>query len=361
MKNNIIDNIGIQFNSYVVPKVEPLIGRKWILNGEYNSFYNYIKDRYQGSPTNAGIINAYSAYIYGEGLIDEKTGLPPTFISKNDVRLSCLDYYTYGGYAVQVIWNMARTEPVLLKYTPIFKYGLNQNNKGDIDGYWYCYDWCKTWKYKPQFFKKFTGKYTGNDVEVLIIQRPSSNNYFSNPAYTSGLQYAHIEEELSNSSINHILNGFSAGKVINVFNATGEISDELKKEYSDKIKEKLTGSSNTNKVIVSVNDSVDSKITVDSIEIPQLNENYVYFSEEAKKQLFSSHSVTSPALFGIRDGGGLGNNSEELQTARREIYRMVINPSRDVIIDGFNQIINNKKTYDLKFKDFIDFEFTKSN
>lgn len=350
--NKSYDNIGIYCNNYIVPNVEPLIGRKWILNGEYNSFYKYVKERYQGSPTNAGIINSYTAYIYGEGLIDTTTGMAPTFINKTDTRLICQDFYTYGAFAIQIIWNLARTKPVLVKYTPVFKYGLQQAKNGEIDGYWYSYDWEKTWKYKPTFFKKFTGKYTGSDVEVLIVQRPSSNNYFANPSYTAGLQYAQIEEELSNATINHILNGFSAGKVINVYNASGEISDELKEEYVKKIKDKLTGSNNNNKVIVSVNDNPDSKITVDQIEVQQLNENFVYFSEEAKKQLFASHSVTSPALFGIRDGGGLGNNSEELQTARKEIYRMIINPSRDIIIDGLNGIVNNNE---LKFKDF-DFE-----
>jgi hypothetical protein len=30
------------------------------------TFFKYIKDRYNGSPTNAGIINSYVNYIIGE-------------------------------------------------------------------------------------------------------------------------------------------------------------------------------------------------------------------------------------------------------------------------------------------------------
>jgi len=347
-----IENIEINFNSYVVPKVEPVIGRKWILNGEYNSFYNYVKDRYQGSPTNNGIINAYTSYIYGEGLVNDET--PLSQLNKNDLRLICQDFYTYGAFAVQIIWNLTRTFPIIIKYTPVFKYGLSQNIKGDIDGYWYCYDWTKTWKYKPEFYPKYTGKYKNCDVEVLIIQRPSSNNYFSNPSYVSGLQYAQLEEELSNSAINHILNGFSAGKIINVYNNSGSLSEELKREQSKKIIEKLTGSSNNNKVIVSVNDNPDNKITVDSIDIPELNQQYQYFAEESKRQLFAAHSVTSPRLFGSTDGSGFGNNAEEMKTARKEIYRMVINPSREIIIDGLMSILENipNEKYNIYFKDF---------
>lgn len=350
-ENNIIV---IETSSYIIPDITPVIGRKWITNGEYNKFYNYIRDRYNGSPTNAGVINSYTAYIYGEGLSSDGTSIP--LLSNSDTRLICQDYYTYGAYAIQIIWNLARTHPVKIKYTPVYKYGLNQNSDGDIDGYWYCYDWLKTWRYRPEFFNKFTGSYTGNDIEVLIVQRPSSNNYFSNPSYISGLQYAQMEEELSNASINHILNGFSAGKVINIYNSSGSLDEDTKEEYAKKVKEKLTGSTNTNKVIVSVNDNPDSKITVDTIELPKLNEQYVYFSEESKKQIFAAHSVTSPALFGQRDGGGLGNNSEEMSTARKELYRMIIKPAREVIIDGLNEVLNiTQEKYNPKFTDFSDY------
>lgn len=344
----------INLSSYVVPVIEPQIGRKWILNGTDNSFFNYVKDRYQGSPTNSGIINAYTAYIYGNGLKDGDENL--SILSKTDIRLICQDLYTYGAYAIQIIWNLAKTAPVLLKYTPVFKYGLQQNSSGDIDGYWYCYDWTKQGKYKPTFYPKFNGQYKNANVEVLIVQRPSSNNYFANPSYVSGLQYAHIEEELANASINHILNGFSAGKIINIYNASGDLDEEVKKEMAKKITNKLVGTSNNNKVIVSVNDNQDSKITVENIEITKVNDQYTYFSEESKRQIFSSHSVTSPALFGQRDGGGLGNNSEEMVTARKELYRMVISPVREVIIDGLESVLSfHPENFELNFTDFTDF------
>jgi hypothetical protein len=53
----------------------------------------------------------------------------------------------------------------------------------------------------------------------------SSEPYFPQPDYLSGLQYAHLEE-LSNSAINHVLNGFSAGS--NVVKS-GVPTDELER------------------------------------------------------------------------------------------------------------------------------------
>jgi hypothetical protein len=47
----------LNLNNYITP-VDIHIGKKFITNGVNNDFFKYIKDRYNGSPTNAGIINS---------------------------------------------------------------------------------------------------------------------------------------------------------------------------------------------------------------------------------------------------------------------------------------------------------------
>jgi len=58
----------IKLESYVRPDIVEKQGSEWVLNGANNSFYKYIIDRYNGSPTNSAIIDAYSQMIYGVGL-----------------------------------------------------------------------------------------------------------------------------------------------------------------------------------------------------------------------------------------------------------------------------------------------------
>jgi hypothetical protein len=59
-------------------------------------------------------------------------------------------------------------------------------------------------RYKPRLYPKFDGVYKDNAIELLTFNRISSEPYFPQPDYLSGLQYAHLEEELSNSAINHV-------------------------------------------------------------------------------------------------------------------------------------------------------------
>jgi hypothetical protein len=58
----------VNLSNYVRPQVEEHIGRKWVLNGKKNWFFQYIIDRYNGSPTNESVINVYNELLYGKGI-----------------------------------------------------------------------------------------------------------------------------------------------------------------------------------------------------------------------------------------------------------------------------------------------------
>ena len=49
----------INLASYVRPEVKEYYGRKWVLNGEKNSYPQYVIDRRIGSPTNGSIIEVF--------------------------------------------------------------------------------------------------------------------------------------------------------------------------------------------------------------------------------------------------------------------------------------------------------------
>ena len=342
----------VQLSKYIQPEITPYLSKKWILNGEFNSFYKYIGDCYEGSVTNAGIINAFSNYIHGEGLIDLNGSNINKYLSKKDVRLICLDYKLYGGFSVQVIWNLLKTKPIQIKYIPIYKLGLSLDKNMITNGYWYCFDWELNARYKPILYPKFDGVYKGNDVEILMVQRPSSKPFFSNPDYVSALQYAEVEMELANATINHILNGFQGGTIINCNGGVPE-TEELKELYRRKIIDGLTGTNNNNKLVVSFNDNEEQSIKVETIPLPELNQSYESFNSTAETKIIIGHSAPPILFSGTRDGGGFSNNADETKVATEALYKKTINPMREVIIDGLNDIFKFiDSSIDLDFKDF---------
>lgn len=368
MKDKKFDLEVIELSKYSPPKVTINLNNKWLLNGDNNSYFKYIKECYDNSPTNSAIINSLANYIVGEGLVDINTGKEvKRIISKSDVRLLSLDYKTFGAYAIQILWNDADNvldkKPVKIKHIPIYKIGLNTNDEMEVDGYWYSFDWDNTTKFPPKFFHKFDGTFKSEleddtvdpNIEILVIQRPSSNDFFSNPDYISGLVYAEIEGELANSTISHIQNGFQGGAIINM-NGGVPPTEELKREYKRKIVGELTGTNNTNKLIVSFNENPEQAMTIDRIDVAELNAQYESFDETAERKLIIAHAVPPILFSGLRGGNGLGNNAEEIQTATQSLYRKVVDPMREVILEGLQFVLNYiEPNIELDFLNFDSF------
>ena len=94
---------------------------------------------------------------------------------------------------------------------------------------------------------------------------------------------------------------------------------------------------------------------------------WVEMSKQSVSQILAGHRVTSPILFGIRaEGGGLGNNADELRDAYSLFNNTVIIPFQTTLLKGLDKIFRvNDINLDLYFKtlkpaDFIDLEVTKT-
>ena len=207
------------------------------------------------------------------------------------------------------------------------------NSKGVIDKVYYSFDWDKTYKYKPQPIPIFMGKMTDKEMILVIKPYQSGNFYFSYPDYMAGLQYAEMEEEISNFSINHIKNGLSFGYVIN-FNNGGSLQPEEKDEIERRIKQKLTGSENAGRFILSFNDGKEAEVTVEKLDVNDAHNQWESLRTDAAQQILVAHGVTSPLLFGMPSAGGFGANADELNVASKLLQDYQISPKQEQFLDA---------------------------
>jgi hypothetical protein len=341
--------------------IKPLYGRKWITNGIDNSNFKTYKNAYDDSPTNSSIINAFVNYVFGEGLIDVKGGEKcytniKSIISQEDALLIVQDYKTYGGYAAQIIWNsatnIANKKPIKIEYMPIYKLGVNYDGANKVDGYWYSYDWGNRARYKPAMYPKFSGKYKGKNLEILYVRRPTAEPFFPVPDYLSGIYWAKVEGELAYAAQNHFKNCLTAMTVINYNN--GRISDkEVAKTEADKVRKRVTGSENQGATIVSFNDGAEESVIVDQLHPPELNQQNVFYAEEAERKLIVAHSAPPVLFAGSNNGGGFSSNADEIAVATKGLYRRHIKPMREIILNGLQSVFDliDTEIY-LDFKDF---------
>lgn len=349
----------VKMSAFQPIDIKPVYGRKWITNGVNNINFQTYKNAYDDSPTNASIINAFVNYVYGDGLVDKLKGETSikSIISQEDVLLMVQDYKTYGGYSAQIIWNAATNlkdkKPLKIEYMPVYKLGVNYDGDNKVDGYWYSYDWNNRARYKPTLYPNFNGKYKDNNLEILYVRRPTAEPFFPIPDYLAGIPWAQVEGELANAGKQHFKNVMSALTVINYNN--GRITDnDAAKAEADKVRNKVVGTENQSSVIVSFNDGAEEAVVVDQLHPPELNQQNVFYSEEAERKLIVAHSAPPVLFSGSNSGSGFSSNADEIAVATKGLYRRHINPMREIILNGLQSVFN---LIDTKIVlDFYDFK-----
>lgn len=336
----------IQLSNYVRPDLREDKGKNWVLNGRNNEFYQDIIDRKNGSPTNNAIINSYVSLIYGKGLMDSNGANNvsnwlkfKTMISPKEVRKIVSDFKLFGEASIQVIKANRRNELPTLLHLPKNKVVPSiENEDGIIEGYWYCRDWNHKNQNPPEYYPAFG---TSNEnIEIYNIKPyTAGKEYFSDPDWLSGFAYAIMEEEISNLYVNCIKRGLSAGYIVNIPDGNS-LTDGEKDRLEKQIKQKLTGSSNAGTFVINFKGGTED-ITVTVMPVnDNIHKQWEYLTTEARQQLLTAHQVTSPMLFGIKDGSGFGNNAQELNEAFELLMDSVINPMQLFITEAFEDIAN---------------------
>jgi len=348
----------INLSNYIRPEIKEVSGKKWVLNGDKNSFYQVIIDAYNGSPTNSAIIDSYSQFIYGKGLTSKDKARKPSewaaiisLLSKKDLRKICKDFEMFGEASLEVKYVNGKIQ----RCFHVAKQRIAPevaNEEGDITGYYYSYDFSNVNKYKPERMDAFGfGDGMGERSEIYIIRDYQVGQfYYSNPSYVSGISWARMEEEISNYSINHIQNGLSFGHIINM-NAGVQESIETIQENTRQIRNHLTGSQNAGAFFLNWNDNKDSEITISALEVSDAHQQYAYLSEESRQQICTAHKLTSQMLVGISSSKGFSSTADEIRVGFEELMINVIRPKQEIILDGLMEIFAvNGITLDLQFE-----------
>ena len=355
----------VNLSTYTSPEIVEKSNKQWVAYGSDNNYFGYLIDRYNGSPTNNAIINGVSQMIYGKGLDALDSNRKPeqyakmiTLFHKDCVRKLCYDLKLMGQCAMQVIYSKDRKTIAQVEHIPVENLRAEKcNDKGEIAGYYYSDDWSKV-KQRTELQRIPAFGFSKENIEIIYVKPYRAGyKYYSSPDYQGGLQYAELEEEISNYHLNNILNGLAPSMLINFNNGTPNA--EERQMLENRIYSKFSGSSNAGKFILAFNDNAESQATIEPIQLSDAHNQYQFLSDESGKKIMVSHRVVSPMLLGIKDSTGLGNNADELQTASTLMDNTVIRPFQHLLIDAFDSILAyNNIALKLYFKTLQPLEFT---
>jgi len=355
----------VNLSTYTTPEIVEKSNKEWVSYGENNNYFKYLIDRYNGSPTNNAIINGISEMIYGRGLDALNSNKKPeqyakmiSLFHKDMVRKLCYDLKLMGQCSMQVIYSKDRKTIAQVEHIPVENLRAEKcNDKGEIEAYYYADDWSKVKNVGHTTRIPAFGCSTENIEIIYVKPYRAGYKYYSSPDYAGGLQYAELEQEISNYHLNNILNGLAPSMLINFNNGTPNA--EERQALENRIYSKFSGSSNAGKFILAFNDNPESAATIEPIQLSDAHNQYQFLSDESSKKVMVSHRVVSPMLLGIKDNSGLGNNADELKTASTLMDNTVIRPFQTLLIDAFDSILAfNQISLKLYFKTLQPLEFT---
>lgn len=360
----------VSLSTYTAPEIVENKNEDFVSFGQNNDYFQYLIDRYNGSPTNNAIINGISQMIFGRGLDATDSSRKPNEYAqmKSLLKDDCLRKLTHevkltGQGALQIQFDKLGKKVLYVEHIPIETLRAKKCEKDDDDvkAYYYHHDWAEykrndVLKEIPAFGSLGNGRHA--KLEILYIKPYKAGMfYYATPDYQGGLQYAELEEEISNFHLNNILNGMSPNMLINFNN--GVPDKEAQREIEQKIKNKYSGSSNAGNFILAFNDNKDSQATIEPVQLSDAHEQYQFLSDESMRKIMVAHRVVSPMLLGIKDNTGLGNNADELKQASILMDNIVIKPFQDLIIENLNKVLAiNGIALKLYFKTLQPLEFT---
>jgi hypothetical protein len=352
-------------NSYVKPQVKEVSGKQWIEYGDDNNYFQYLIDRYNGSPTNNAIINGVIDMIFGKGLAATDAAQKPdeyammmSLFTKNCVKKVVSDFKMMGNAAFQVIYNQDHSKIVGVEHIPVETLRAERANEdGFIPAYYYAKDWNRVAQRKevPVRIEAFGMSKAG--IEILYIKPYKAGYYYYAPTdYQGSLPYAELEEEVANYHISNVRNGLAPGMLINFNN--GRPTEEEQTLIEARIADKFSGSSNAGRFILAFNDNKELAATIEPVQLSDASEQYQFLSSECTQKIMVGHRVTSPMLLGIKDNSGLGNNADELKTASILFDNVVIRPLQEIILDAIEQVLSyNGASLNIYFKTLQPLEF----
>ena len=335
----------------VSPVEKVLAGRDMVEWGTRNAYPDYLLDLYNNVPTLRSIINGNIDYVAGDDvtimpLQEEFTNQEMNMRGdtiREQVKDIAKDFEIYGGFALQVIRNLAGE--VAEVYYIDMRY-LRTNKEGDV--FYYSEKWGKSSRTDmvvyPAFLPKIEWEKLSDEERnrhassILFVKNVHSQVYPA-PLYAASVKACEIERLIDEFHLSDINNHFVSSAIINFNN--GDPGQEIKSEIERGFNEKFCGASNGGRVAFSWNPNKESATDIVEFKMEDFGERYKALSQHSRTQIFTSFRAI-PLLFGLTSEANTGFSTDEFEQSFKLYNRTQIQPVQRMICDAYDKIYGQR-------------------
>ena len=335
----------------VSPVEKVLAGRDLVEWGTRNAYPDYLLDLYNNVPTLRSIINGNIDYVAG----DDVTIMPlqEEFTNqemnrrgdtiREQVKDIAKDFEIYGGFALQVIRNLAGE--VAEVYYIDMRY-LRTNKEGDV--FYYSEKWGKSSRtdmvvypaFLPKLeWEKLSDEERNRHASSILFVKNVHTQVYPAPLYAASVKACEIERLIDEFHLSDINNHFVSSAIINFNN--GDPGQEIKNEIERDFNEKFCGASNGGRVAFSWNPNKESATDIVEFKMEDFGERYKALSQHSRTQIFTSFRAI-PLLFGLTSEANTGFSTEEFEQSFKLYNRTQIQPVQRLICDAYDKIYGQR-------------------
>ena len=327
----------LNFAAIELPRIKEVREKEWVLFGKDNLYPQKLAELYNSSAMHKTAVDAKVAAIIGEGFkLYGDTLVNAKGETLNQIFEKCtIDERIFGAYALNVIWNKGGDRIAEIYHIPVLKLRSGKfDDLDDINEYYFSSEWANPRKYKPVEMPAFNINDVTGDMSSQIYYVKTYNpetDYYGLPDYIGALNDIDLDSRISRFHNANISNGIAPSMSI-VFKNGIPTKEERETIYAD-IEGSFSGEMNAGKFFILFSEP-GREPEINPIE----NTNDTYYTtleERVSSRILTSHRITSPLLLGIRDGGGLGSNQNEIQVAYAHFFSTVCQPIQKRLVSEF--------------------------
>ena len=296
---------------------------KYISYGAFNEYPYYLLDNYRRSSKHNAIVNGKVNYIVGGGwqpgekmTVEQQARYAKFFdgLSEHDdlndiTEKLVLDLELFNGFAVAVTWNKMGTI-AKMEHIPFEKIRVDKDERMFQVADWYddamvqLYPKIGDVEKIPAFD---ADNRIGKQMFYYRVYAAGVKSY-PLPEYMGGLAYIEADCQIANFHNNNLRNNFWGGYLINFNN--GIPTTEEQGDIERQIKRKFSGTDNAGRFVVTFNDDVSKAPTLEPLTPSDMDKQFEILNKTVQAEIFISHRVVNPMLFGVKTEGQLGGRQE---------------------------------------------------
>jgi hypothetical protein len=318
---------GLDMPAIPMPIQKESSGKRYIPYGADNRYPDYLLSLYSDCSTLKAIIDGNVNYVMGDELqIAPDSPMEPIKLTET-VREIVRDWYIFGYAFVQVLRNPYGQIVDIIRLP-----GEYVRTDKEHQAFWYCENWKKG---EAVVYPVFSPDFR-EDSSVLMIGK--GRGTYPAPLWSAAVKDAEMERRVEEFHLNELKNNFLSSAIINFNN--GKPSNAEKEILEREIEEKFGGTENAGRIMLSFNENVTNRTTIDRLASDNFDTRYQALAQRTREQIFVAFKA-QPILFGLTSETNTGFSTTEFGDLFKLYSKTMILPVQQMMSMAFGYITGN--------------------